>query len=138
MTEQKQAKGGETAAVIKRRFGEYLIEKGLITEDQLEDALAIQSAINHRLGTMATMEDIITVAELYDILDRQHMLDKPFGETAKLLKLIKDKQLTELLRRQQREKMKVGEILVGLLYLQKLEMETALDDFFREQRNKHE
>ncbi len=138
MTERKKAKGEDTTTVIKRRFGEYLIDKGLITEEQLEDALAIQRAINRRLGTMATMEEIITVAELYDILDRQHMLKEPFGETAKLLCLINDKQLTDLLRRQQRDKMKVGEILVGLLYLQKLEMEAALDDFFLEQRERQE
>ena len=110
----------------------------MITEEQLEDALAIQAAINRRLGTIATMEDIITVAELYDILDRQQMLKEPFGETAKLLHLINDKQLTDLLRHQQREKMKVGEILVGLLYLQKLEMEVALDDFSRKQRESEE
>ncbi|MBN2288249.1 MAG: hypothetical protein JXQ83_02880 [Candidatus Glassbacteria bacterium] len=135
MTEEKEAGGQKAAAVIKKRFGEYLVEKGLITEDQLDDALAIQHAINRRLGTIATMDDIITVAELYDILDRQHMLGSPFGETAKLLHLITDRQLTDLLKRQQREKMKVGEILVGLLYLQKLEMEAALDQFFKEQRN---
>ena len=138
MTEGKKANGEDTTAIIKRRFGEYLIEKGLITEEQLEDALAIQAAINRRLGTIATMEDIITVAELYDILDRQQMLKEPFGETAKLLHLINDKQLTDLLRHQQREKMKVGEILVGLLYLQKLEMEAALDDFSRKQRESEE
>ncbi|MFC1537776.1 hypothetical protein ACFL4P_03015 [Gemmatimonadota bacterium] len=97
--------------------------------------MSIQKAINRRLGTMATMEDIITVAELYNILERQNMLCRPFGETAKLLHLINDKQLIELLQRQQREKMKVGEILVGLVYLQKLEMEAALDNFFGEKGN---
>jgi len=135
MTEEKKANEAEPTAVIKKRFGEYLIEKGLITGEQLDDALAIQESINHRLGTIATMEDIITVAELYDILDRQNLLGSPFGETAKLLHLINDKQLSDLLRRQQREKMKVGEILVGLIYLQKLEMEAALDEFFREQKD---
>jgi len=117
---------------IRKRFGEYLVEKGLITPEQLNDALAIQNSINYQLGILASMEDVISVSQIFNILNKQKDTGKPFGETAKLLNLIDDSQLEKLLKQQEEHRMKVGEILVGLLYLEKDELDRQLDAFIKE------
>ncbi|MFH1069133.1 MAG: hypothetical protein V1794_05865 [Candidatus Glassbacteria bacterium] len=115
-----------------KRFGEFLVEKGLIDEDQRDDALAIQEAVNHRLGFMATIEEVITVAQVFTILEEQKKNHRPFGELAREMKLLDREKLARLLDRQNGLRMKVGEILVGLMYLKKEEMETALEHFLKE------
>ena len=120
------------APPIGKLFGDFLIEKGLITEQERDDALAVQKAVNLRLGILASMDEIISVAQIYEVLERQRLTGKPFGETARELYLIDKNQLGHLLKRQNSLKMKVGEILVGLLYLKKDEMEAALEHFIRE------
>lgn len=39
-------------------FGNYLLEKDIITTEQLLDALQEQSKVHLKLGTLATMKDI--------------------------------------------------------------------------------
>jgi len=120
------------APQIGKLFGDFLIEKGLITEEKRDDALAVQKAVNLRLGILASMDEIISVAQIYEVLERQRLTGKPFGETARELYLIDEGQLGHLLKRQNSLKMKVGDILVGLLYLKKEAMEAALEHFIRE------
>ncbi len=120
---------------ITKLFGEYLVGKGLISLEQRDDALAIQNSINHRLGVLASMEDILSVSQIFDVLSEQKDTGKPFGETARLLNLISDSQLSELLERQKGKRLRVGEILVGLLYLEKEEMEKELKKFSRAKKS---
>jgi len=127
----KDFSGGETSNKI-RRFGEFLVEKGLISEEERDDALAIQKAINLRLGILANMQEIITIGQIFDVLECQKESGEKFGETAKHLNLIDKDQLGKLLQSQKKLKMKVGEILVGLTYLKREDMETALENFIQE------
>jgi len=127
----KDSSGGKVSNII-RHFGGFLIEKGLISEEECDDGLVIQKAINVRLGILANMQEIITVAQIYDILEYQKENKGTFGKAARHLNMIDKKQLRKLLQRQKKLRMKVGEILVGLTYLNKEEMETALEHFLHE------
>lgn len=129
--ENKDFSDEKTSARI-RRFGEFLVEKRLISTEERDDALAIQNAINLRLGILANMQEIITIGQIFDVLEYQKESGEKFGEAAKHLHLIDKVQLGKLLQSQEKLRMKVGEILVGLTYLKKEEMETALERFIRE------
>jgi hypothetical protein len=131
MPKKRKKPEAQKPSGVNKLFGEYLIEKGLISLEQRDDALAIQNSINHRLGILASMEDILSVSQIFDVLSEQKDTGKPFGETARLLNLISDSQLSELLERQRGKRLRVGEILVGLLYLEKEEMEKELKKFSR-------
>ena len=133
MSEKESAGGGESAEARRKRFGEYLVEKGLIEEEQRDEALMIQEAIYQRLGALATVEDFLSVTQLYDILEEQKYTGTMFGETACKMNLLEDEQLEALLNLQDKVKMKVGEILVGLFYLQRDTMEAALAKFLKEE-----
>ncbi|MBW7997773.1 MAG: hypothetical protein FVQ81_14620 [Candidatus Glassbacteria bacterium] len=113
-------------------FGEFLVGKGMIEPEQRDNALAIQEAVNHKLGIMATMDEILTVSQVYTILDEQRRTGRPFGQAARRLNLIDDKYLIKLLDRQNKLRLRVGEILVGLGYLEHDRMEAALDEFQRD------
>ena len=132
MTENNKDFSDQKTSAKIRHFGEFLVEKGLISEEERDDALAIQNAINLRLGILANVQEIITVGQIFDVLEHQKGSGKKFGEAARHLSLMNEDQLRKLLQSQEQLRMKVGEILVGLTYLKKEEMETALEHFIRE------
>ncbi|MCE5270240.1 hypothetical protein LLH00_03055 [bacterium] len=133
MSENPEESSLAKAAERHKRFGEFLVERGLIKPEQRDEALTIQDAIYQRLGTLAAVEDMISVTELYDVLEEQKYTGAMFGETAKRMKLLDDSQLGELLNIQDKVRMKLGEILVGLFYLQRNTMEAALENFWKEE-----
>lgn len=133
MSGNREENSRESSAERRKRFGEFLVDKGLIQPEQRDEALTIQEAIYQRLGSLAAVEDMISVTELYDILDEQKYTGAMFGETAKRMKLLDESQLGELLNIQKKVRMKLGEILVGLFYLQRNTMEAALENFWKEE-----
>ena len=54
-----------------KRLGDVLIDAGLISDDQLERALAHQKGTNRRLGEVLIDEEVITEAELIEALQMQ-------------------------------------------------------------------
>lgn len=54
-----------------KRLGDVLIDAGLISDDQLERALAHQKGTNRRLGEVLIDEGVITEAELIEALQMQ-------------------------------------------------------------------
>ncbi|MBI5557452.1 MAG: hypothetical protein HY885_07415 [Deltaproteobacteria bacterium] len=55
----------------KQRLGELLIEKGLITQNVVDDALRVQVSGNRRLGTILVKMGWITDEQLLDVLSKQ-------------------------------------------------------------------
>src|SRR5438105_12126655 len=58
----------EAAHVSWRPLGELIVERGLITQEQLEDALLEQRITHKRLGTILVDKGIVTAPELTDAL----------------------------------------------------------------------
>lgn len=63
--------GRETRTALNRPLGERLINKGLITKQQLDIALREQSSSNKRLGEILVTSRIITFDQLDEILWEQ-------------------------------------------------------------------
>ena len=130
MTPEKEHTGNTGDVTVL--FGDYLVEKGLVEQSHRDNALAIQEAVNHRLGILATMEEILTVSQVFTILDEQRLTGRPFGQIARMMNLIDEEHLIRLLDKQDELRMRVGEILVGLGYLEYKPMEDALEQFCAE------
>lgn len=66
-----------SAPTITSRYllGDLLIEKGLITNSQLENALATQQREGGRLGEILVGDGALTLTELMAALSEQHGLD---------------------------------------------------------------
>lgn len=60
----------------KKRLGEILVEKELITEDQLEEGLALHRQTGQKLGVVLIEQDWITESDMFKVLEEQ--FDIPF------------------------------------------------------------
>jgi len=98
-------------------FGQYLLEKGLISKDQLLNTLAEQRRQNPRLGDLAIEQDYITEDQAKKINQRQLSTDARFGDLAIEMGFISTEQLDHLIGLQGQKRKFFGELLVELNYM---------------------
>jgi type IV pilus assembly protein PilB len=117
---------------VTKRLGEYLLEKGIINADQLNQALILASERNQRIGEVLVDLGFINLRQLTDaILEQQkiHMPDrKRLGEILLESKIITEEQLSEGLKEQKNRRQKIGQILVSLGYVTKEQIANALSE----------
>lgn len=109
-----------------RFFGQYLLEKGRITSQQLLLALELQKSIAMPVGTLALEKGWLTAAQIKEILEHQKRKNLRFGELAVQLGHLAQPQVDELLQVQQTShRVRLGDVLVtkGFLTLEALERE---------------
>ena len=58
-------------AAKKLRLGDALIQEGLINEEQLQQALALQKKSGKRLGTVLVEMHLVTEQDIVQILSKQ-------------------------------------------------------------------
>ena len=63
-------------------FGNFLVETGKITEEQLADVIAYESTVRVKLGLIAVAEKLMTKAQADEINQLQAIMDKRFGDIA--------------------------------------------------------
>ena len=111
-----------------RRFGLHLVRRGLITEDQLYEALNQQASETPPIGKIALHSHVLTMKEVMTILESQ--LEKPrlFGELAIDLGYLDDSAIADLLARQRAVRPSLESILTGagIMDLESLEREMQL------------
>ncbi|SDB04858.1 hypothetical protein SAMN02910298_00068 [Pseudobutyrivibrio sp. YE44] len=104
-------------------LGNYLLQKGLVTQEQLFDAMARLSQTHIKLGTIAIHEGLMTANEVDECLYVQTREDKRFGEIAVNRGYLTEDQVTELLSKQTPEFLLLGQNLVedGIFSYEELE-----------------
>lgn len=58
-------------AIVKKRLGDLLVENGIITQEQLQDALTEQRNTKRRLGDLLISQGYITEQQLIEVLEFQ-------------------------------------------------------------------
>jgi CheY-specific phosphatase CheX len=114
-------------------FGQFLLEKGYITREQLLDALQYQKTVNVKLGSLAIDKQYLTGAQVEEILKAQRLENKKFGEIAVSKKLLTQEQLNELLNAQKADRILLGQSLVEKEALTWEQLETYLNIYKSEQ-----
>ncbi len=101
-------------------FGEFLVQKGVIGEEDLQVYLRHQKEINNKIGEFCLKRGVLRPEEVERILEVQKGIDAPFGEIALELNLLKKEEMHDLLFFQEIENLHLGEVLVkkGILSLQ--------------------
>lgn len=66
--------GESPPASSKRRLGEFLVAKGLISDTELGQALAVQEEQGGRLGEILVAEGWISLSQLTEAVSEQHGL----------------------------------------------------------------
>ena len=98
-------------------FGEYLLKKGLVTKEQLLQAIEHQKNNWAPIGKVAITKKLITIKQVFEILDKQVDSPKKFGEIAVDLGYLTPEDVDRLLVIQRETNPHIGEVLVTLKYL---------------------
>ncbi|NJD55983.1 MAG: hypothetical protein FIA94_06210, partial [Nitrospirae bacterium] len=114
-------------------FGQYLLEKNLISADQLLEAVKYQESQNLRFGEYAESRGYITKADITRILDEQKRTDMQFGQLAVMLGLLSEDQVKEILTRQKNDHIMIGEAIVQKGFLTKDRLELEIVSFWKDQ-----
>jgi len=113
-------------------FGEFLVRRGAVTEEEMLKALDEQKKRRLPLGTVAIMENFLTFKDVYTVLNAQvEQPAKRFGEVALELGLLTPETLENLLALQREKNPHVGEVLVELGLLDRERLLSELNVYLR-------
>ncbi|MFG6382972.1 MAG: chemotaxis protein CheX [Lachnospiraceae bacterium] len=110
-------------------FGNFLLNKGVITPEQLIEVLKIQSSTHKKFGTLAIHSGYMSASEVADVYITQTHYDKHFGELAMELGYLTPAQVDKLLTIQLPNYMLLGQILVDQKILTHIELENLITEY---------
>ncbi len=110
-------------------FGNFLINRNVITPEQLISAISKETDSHLKLGTLAIYHNLMTASEVDSIIVAQTHEDKKFGELAIERKYLTEEQLNNLLVEQNPEYLLLGQILVEENIITNAEFENLIIDY---------
>lgn len=114
-------------------FGQYLVERELVSPAALQDALAYQAAVNVPLGALALSKGLLSERQVLLVHTEQRRTDRRFGEIAVQMGFIRRAQLDDLLKEQAEARILIGEALVQKGHLTREALEQAFKAYRAEQ-----
>ncbi|TBL81568.1 hypothetical protein [Paenibacillus thalictri] len=93
-------------------FGQFLLNRGLISASALEQAISVQKQTRVRLGVMAINHGFLTAAQVEEIHLQQTKIDKKFGEIAVMLGYLNNELVDAILSTQQNAHLALGQALI--------------------------
>lgn len=110
-------------------FGNYLLERGVVTQEQLFAAMQKQSSTRMKLGTLAIHAGYMTAVEVDNVVIQQTHKDMKFGELAVELGYLTNEQVVELLKSQSPDFLLLGQILVEDGVITNSDLENLILDY---------
>lgn len=110
-------------------FGNYLLSKGIITNEQLIDALKKKATTQIKLGTLAMHAGYMTANEVDRIYIEQTHQDKRFGELAVSEGYLTEMQVTELLKSQTPDFLLLGQALIEEGFINNQQLQDLIIDY---------
>lgn len=104
-------------------FGSYLLDKQLVTREQLKEVFAVQDATRLKLGVLAVDSGFMKAEDIETVHARQTAVDKKFGELAIEMGFLTKYQLEAILATQKKEHLLMGQTLIdkGFMTLKQLQ-----------------
>lgn len=115
-------------------FGQFLLEKSVVTREQLLDAVAYQESKNLKLGDYAVAKGYLSAAQLSLINEEQKRTDMRIGELAVSMGILSQTRLDELLMMQKNDHVMIGEAFVRRGILSPDVVERELVSFREDQK----
>ncbi len=115
-------------------FGEFLIERWVITRDQLLEAVELQAYRNSRFGDMAVEKGFLSQQQAKQINERQRVEDMRFGDLAVKMGFMSKDQVRTILTMQQNNHLFLGESLLELGHITEDILDRELEFFEEEQK----
>ena len=118
--------------MVEYILGNYLVETGKITEEQLETVVAKQDETRVKLGLLAVSEGIMTVEQAEAVNALQAKMDRRFGDIAVEQGYLTEDQIGNLLKKQGNAYLSCAQTLVDTGFMNMQELDNMLDGFQKE------
>lgn len=115
--------------MLNRLFGNYLVEKGTLTLEQLNAMLPVKKDFKAGLEIIAIITKAMTPAAVQELLKSINKESEHFGETAVNHGMLTDDKLDELLAYQTNAFMKFIQLLVDNGYISYDNINREIDEF---------
>lgn len=110
-------------------LGSYLLERGIVTQTQIDEAAAHQEKANRRLGDLAVDAGLLTPDQVETVLTTQRETDLNFGALAVAMGFVSRHAMDALLFRQHVHQVHLGEALLTLGHLTPEQFGESLDGY---------
>ncbi len=110
-------------------FGHFLLNKNIITAEQLKAALEEKNNIRVKIGAMAIDAGYMTAEQVDAVHEEQKHVDKRIGDIAVDMGYLTHAQIEELLSKQKTANIVLGQALIDLGYLTNKQFEDALAEY---------
>jgi CheY-specific phosphatase CheX len=114
-------------------FGQFLLEKRIITNEALLKAIALQETTNLKFGEMAKSMGLISDADIDRVHKAQRNEDLQFGDMSVKLGMMTMDQLKQVLTKQKNNHLYIGEALVKVGAVKAEDLPKHLDAFKTDQ-----
>lgn len=118
--------------MFSQYFGHYLLNRKLITREQLADALEFQKSVHVKFGVIAVDEGYMTPLQVEEVHEKQKQMDKRFGEIAVELGYLTNEQVDKLIASQKQGHLFLAQALVDRGYMTIEQFADALNDYKKE------
>jgi len=114
-------------------FGQYLLEKQVISYEAVLAAISLQERNNLKLGEMAVEMGYITEADIERAHNAQYSKDMKLGDLLVSQGILNNDQLDKIVARQKETHLYIGEALVRLGAITREELVKYLEEFKQDQ-----
>jgi CheY-specific phosphatase CheX len=114
-------------------FGQFLVERGLVSSSAVLEAIALQEKNNLKLGEMAVAMGLITKQDIERAHNAQRSKDLKLGDMLVNMGILTNDQLNQVIARQKSTHLYIGEALVQVGALSKDSLARCLDEFKADQ-----
>lgn len=115
--------------MFSQSFAQYILNQGLLTPKQVQQALENISAVKVKLGVLAINQGSLTATQVEKIYRLQHSIDKRFGEIALDEGYLTQEELSILLNTQESGHLNFSQIIVDNALMNLEQLEHALADY---------
>ncbi len=110
-------------------FGQHLLDRQLVTLDELLTALDVQMSRRKRIGVVAREQKKLSPSQVYTVLNAQLNANKRFGQLAVESGLLTVQELDTLLMQQRATTVPIGQMLCELGFITKDLLDKELDEY---------
>lgn len=115
--------------MFSQYFGTYLLNKGFITPEQLENALEVQNYSHVKFGVLAINAGFMSPQQIEEVHRLQMRADKKFGQISVELGYLTSEQLDELISTQKKGHLLLSQALLDKGYLSLEELQSAINNY---------
>lgn len=114
-------------------FGQFLVEKSVVSRESLLKAIQLQELVNLSIGELAVVMGFMSQKEVARVNQAQRSKDMRFGDLAIEMGLITPEQVQDVLEKQKREHLYIGEALVKVGGMNEADLNRYLNEFKADQ-----